>query len=89
MFKKKPQPVKGLCWDLFSRVLGELSGVLMPMVLAGVGWLVIHLPQTLNHIDAQQEQIIKSQDNFSVQLRDHERYLRNLDSRLTKEEYKD
>lgn len=87
MFFSRRQPKsKGFCWDLVSQVLLELTGILTPVMLAGVGWLVFTLPQQLNHQDTLIKQVLTNQEELKEKIADHELMLRQQELRLTKEE---
>ena len=85
LFKPKPKP-QGFCWQLVSQGLLELTGIITPILLAGVGWLVYSLPQQLHQQETQLEQVIQNQEELKDKIANHELLLRQQDIRLTREE---
>jgi hypothetical protein len=67
-------------------VLLELTGILTPILVAGVGWLVITLPQQLHHQNEQIEQVLQNQEELKTKIAQHEYQIRQQELRLTREE---
>jgi hypothetical protein len=86
MFNRRKAKTQGFCWDLVSQTLLEITGIITPILLAGVGWLVFTLPQQLNHQDTQIKQVIDNQKEFKDKIYEHDRLIRLQEIRLTKEE---
>jgi hypothetical protein len=85
LFKPKPK-AQGFCWQLVSQGLLELTGIITPFLLAGVGWLVFTLPQQLQQQETQLNHVIKNQEELKDKIADHELMLRQQELRLTREE---
>jgi hypothetical protein len=86
MFKRKPQPVQGFCWEFASKALGEMTGVITPMVLAGVVWLVITLPTTLTRLEESQKRLLEGKQDILKTLQEHDRVLENHELRIIRQE---
>jgi hypothetical protein len=86
MFKRKPQPVQGFCWDIASKALGEIAGVITPLVLAGVVWLVITLPTTLTRLEESQNRLLEGKRDILKTLQEHDRTLENHELRIIRQE---
>jgi hypothetical protein len=86
MFKRKPQPVQGFCWEVASKALGELTGVITPMVLAGVVWLVITLPATLARLEESNTRLLEGKKEILKTLEQHDRTLENHELRIIRQE---
>jgi len=85
MFGQKPkEPLPG--WRLVSQLLLELTGVITPLLLAGVSWLVVTLPQQLRYQDTQIKRILDGQEELKQQVKVQDLQLRQHELRLTREE---
>ena len=86
MFNRRKPRTQGFCWDLVSQTLLELTGIITPVLLAGMGWLIFTLPQQLSHQDMQIKAVLDNQKELKDKIYEHDRMIRLQEIRLTKEE---